>query len=188
MFPVDPREEPLMTRRMPLVLATALLATLAACGTTTTSDTTSPPAAAGPAGAPGMGEMEGMEGMEGMQHGSADGLQLWAVQSGPLGVVVTDGSGHLLYRSDRDAPATSTCTDACAAMWEPVVTAGAAPELLGVDPTTVATLARAGGAQQVTLGGWPLYRRVGEATGLTDTGANGADGVWFAVRPDGSKA
>jgi hypothetical protein len=58
----------------------------------------------------------------------------------------------------------------------------------GVDQTRIGTLDRPDGTQQVTLDGWPLYLRVGEAAGLAGTGANGTDGVWFAIAPTGEKA
>jgi Secreted repeat of unknown function len=53
--------------------------------------------------------------------GAVPAPTLYAVQTGPLGVVLTDGSGHLLYRSDADSadPPTSTCADACAETWIP---------------------------------------------------------------------
>jgi predicted lipoprotein with Yx(FWY)xxD motif len=124
----------------------------------------------------------------GSGHGGGGALELWAVQTEALGVVVTDGGGRLLYRRDGDTATSTTCVDACTESWAPVLSTGDGPELLGVDPSVVGTLARPDGAVQVTLGGLPLYTRVGEAAGLTDTGSNGTDGVWFAVRPDGTKA
>ena len=125
------------------------------------------------------------------QHGGAPGvLELWAVQTGPLGVVVTDGAGHLIYRSDKDSsqPPASACTDSCVTAWEPVVITQGPPVLLGVDESKVGTVARPDGGDQVTLAGWPLYRRAGEQPGLQTAGADGTDGVWFAVAPDGAKA
>lgn len=167
------------------------LVTAAACAALVACSSAPAPAALPPVTAETGSHSGHGGGHGGEQHGSGAALELWAVQSGPLGVVVTDGGGRLLYRSDRDgsAPPTSTCTGPCAATWEPVLaTAGQQPVLLGVDETKVGTVARADGAKQVTLGGWPLYRRAGEPGGLQDAGANGADGVWFAVGTDGAKA
>jgi predicted lipoprotein with Yx(FWY)xxD motif len=125
-------------------------------------------------------------------HGAGPvGMELWRVRTGPLGVVVTDGEGHYVYRSDRDRPdpPTSTCTDACAETWHPlVVEPGKEPVLLGIEPSTIGSLERADGTTQLTLAGWPLYLRAGEPGGLRDAGSNGADGVWFAITPDGGKA
>lgn len=116
---------------------------------------------------------------------------LYAVQTGPLGVVVTDGSGRLMYRSDDDSadPPTSACADACTDTWIPVTTAeGQEPELLGVDPGDVGTVTRDDGTRQLTLGGWPLYRFRDDAGTLDSIGQHGADGTWFAVTTTGEKA
>ena len=88
------------------------------------------------------------------------GLELYAVQTGTLGVVVTDGEGRVLYGSDGDQadPPQSHCTDACAQAWLPLtVPAGQEPQLLGVEATAVGRLARPDGSSQLTLGGWPVY-------------------------------
>jgi predicted lipoprotein with Yx(FWY)xxD motif len=178
--------------RVLLPVTAVALALLAACGSAPASPpspvTTDPHAGMDMSG----GSHDGMDmnGMQGMDMGGG-GLELWAVQTGPLGVVVTDGSGALIYRSDRDgnAPSVTNCTDACTATWQPVVEdADQPPSLLGVDETAIGTVARSDGTKQVTLAGWPLYRHVGDKSGLGDTGANGADGVWFAIKPDGGKA
>jgi len=128
-------------------------------------------------------------------HGSASGdsgqVVLWAVQSGPLGVVATDGAGRLIYRSDNDSanPPTSSCTGGCAETWHPlVVTSGQQPELNGIDKARVGTLTRPDATVQLTLGGWPLYLNRDDDGQLASTGANGADGTWFAVTPTGDKA
>lgn len=119
-------------------------------------------------------------------HGA--GVGLYAVQSGPLGVVTTDADGHIVYRHDADTPTSSACTGACAQVWLPIVVPpGAEPELLGVDPGDVGRLERPEGSQ-LTLAGWPLYHRADDDGGLTDAGEHGADGVWFAITPDGERA
>jgi predicted lipoprotein with Yx(FWY)xxD motif len=118
-------------------------------------------------------------------------VELWAVQSGPLGVVVTDGDGKPIYRYDRDGtkPPTSACTGDCTQQWPPVVLSGNnQPELDGVDPALVGTLQRPDGQRQLTLAGWPLYRHTGDDGGLSATYGNGADGAWFAISPNGGRA
>jgi predicted lipoprotein with Yx(FWY)xxD motif len=118
-------------------------------------------------------------------------LVLWAVQAGPLGKVVTDGDKHVLYRSDRDsnAPPVSRCTGGCTDTWEPVIAnLDKVPTLLGVNEDLVDVIIRDDGRPQLTLGGWPLYRRVGDDGGGVATESNGVDGVWFAIRPDGERA
>lgn len=124
-------------------------------------------------------------------HGSDPStLSLWAVQSGPLGVVATDGNGRVLYRSDADSasPPTSNCTGACTATWSPLLLAdGQELDLAGVPADRVGRLERPDGTTQVTLAGWPVYTRPDDDGTLRTTGANGADGTWWAVAPTGEK-
>lgn len=153
----------------PRLLAVAGLLALTACGV-------APPPAAPPGPGP-------------AAHGGA-AVGLYAVQSGPLGVITTDAEGHLLYRSDADTadPPASACTGGCTDTWIPlVVPGGAEPELLGVDEALVGRLPRAEG-DQLTLGGWPLYRHRDDDGGLLDAGRHGAEGTWFAITPAGGKA
>jgi predicted lipoprotein with Yx(FWY)xxD motif len=164
-----------------VALAAAALVGLAGCGSGSTPAPAPPAAPANPNGG----------GHSGHSGGAANGdLELWAVQTGPLGVVVTDGTGQLIYRFDRDgsAPSTSNCTGDCTATWQPVAAdLNKPPVLLGVDEDLVGVVTRADGTYQLTLGGWPIYRHLGTHTDET-TQANGTDGVWFAIRPDGDKA
>ncbi len=117
---------------------------------------------------------------------------LYAVQSAALGVVATDGSGRLMYRSDSDSadPSSSNCTGACTKTWIPVAAAAAGqePVLLGVDPALVGSIERSDGTVQLTLAGWPLYRHRDDDGTLGSAGRHGADGTWFAVTPTGDKA
>ena len=116
---------------------------------------------------------------------------LYAVQTGPLGIILTDGSGHLIYRSDADRadPPTSACTDQCLQTWIPVT---APPDqeldLAGVKEEQVGRMQRADGTSQLTLAGWPLYRNRDDDGSLATAGQNGADGTWFVVTPQGEKA
>jgi predicted lipoprotein with Yx(FWY)xxD motif len=118
-------------------------------------------------------------------------LGLYAVQTGKLGVVATDGVGHLLYRSDADSssPSTSNCQGDCAQTWIPVLlTQGQEPELLGVDPGIVGTVGRPDGSSQLTLGGWPLYINRDDDGYLQAPETRASAGTWFAVTPTGDKA
>jgi predicted lipoprotein with Yx(FWY)xxD motif len=94
-----------------------------------------------------------------------------------------------VYRFDNDSanPSQSTCFDACAELWEPVI-AGFGLEIDGggIDERQISTIDRPEG-EQVTLKGWPLYYfkddlRLGELAG------QGRGGLWFAVNPQGGKA
>jgi predicted lipoprotein with Yx(FWY)xxD motif len=129
----------------------------------------------------------GHSGMAGM--GSND-LELYAVQTGTLGVIVTDGEGRVLYGSDADQtnPPQSHCTDACAQTWLPLtVPAGQEPELLGVDQTTVGRVARPDGSSQLTLGGWPVYVNRSDDGQLKEATPGLQSQGWFAMSPTGTK-
>jgi predicted lipoprotein with Yx(FWY)xxD motif len=106
-----------------------------------------------------------------------------------LGAIVTDARGHPLYRFDEDTarPPVSHCYDQCAADWPPVLATSGTVTIQGLDQHLVATTTRADGSQQVTLGGWPLYRRAKDTIPGVAAG-QGDGGSWFAVAPDGSKA
>jgi predicted lipoprotein with Yx(FWY)xxD motif len=125
-------------------------------------------------------------------HGTSDPgkVTLYAVQTGELGVVTTDGNGRLLYRFDDDSssPPASHCTGECAQTWLPVVLAnGQQPDLLGVDPGNVGTVRRPDGSEQMTLAGWPLYVNKDDDGSLKEPAAT-ATGKWSAVTPSGDKA
>lgn len=171
---------PIWTARLSLVVAVAAAASGCA------AEAAAPPSAIPAQTAPDPSSGEQMDG-----HTAADEPVLYAVQSGPLGVVVTGGDGRLLYRSEADdtAPSISRCTAACSRLWQPfTVASGQQPVLLGVDPALVGTLIRSDGTTQVTLAGWPLYRDPADPGGLTDSGRHGENDQWFVVTPTGDRA
>jgi predicted lipoprotein with Yx(FWY)xxD motif len=104
-----------------------------------------------------------------------------------MGKVVTDAKGWVLYRFDEDTakPPTTNCSGTCAQVWPPVLTDGA-PTLQGIDGTLVGTVTRDDGAKQVTLGGWPLYRYVGDPKPGAWKG-QAVSGTWFVSAPNGKK-
>ncbi|MGK5551312.1 SCO0930 family lipoprotein [Actinomadura kijaniata] len=106
-----------------------------------------------------------------------------------LGKVVTDGEGRTLYRFDKDTarPSASSCEDACAKAWPPVLVGKAEPKVDGVDQNLVGKVRRPDGQWQVTLGGWPLYRYAKDAS-PGDVKGQGVNGTWFAAAPTGKKA
>jgi predicted lipoprotein with Yx(FWY)xxD motif len=101
-----------------------------------------------------------------------------------MGKVVTDAKNWILYRFNKDSanPPTTNCSGDCAAVWPPVLVDGS-PQLSGIEGD-VGTVTRADGGTQVTLGGWPLYRYVGDPKPGAWKG-QGVGGVWFVVAPDG---
>jgi predicted lipoprotein with Yx(FWY)xxD motif len=188
--PVCSRERPASVRSFAhrIVLATAgsaILLGAVACGggAAPAQDAATPPTSAA------MGDSGHAAGHGG--HGGGPAPSLFAVQTGPLGVVVTDGSGRLVYRSAADSanPPTSNCTGSCAQAWIPITTEpGQDLELAGVKKDLVGQIQRADGTTQLTLAGWPLYRNKDDDGSLTTSGHHGEDGTWFVVTPAGEPA
>ncbi|MCK2243080.1 MULTISPECIES: hypothetical protein [unclassified Crossiella] len=160
--------------RGPALAAIACAAALSAtaCG----GDAYSPGGGSGDNGAP-----------PSFQPGHESSL-MHARQVGALGQVITDHEGYTLYRFDKDTakPAKSNCADTCAVQWPPVLADGNF-QVEGIDPALVSTVERADGAQQVTVGGWPLYRFFQDAKPGESRG-HGKGGTWHAATPDGKKA
>jgi predicted lipoprotein with Yx(FWY)xxD motif len=115
------------------------------------------------------------------------GTILSANSTAQLGTVVVDGLGFILYRFDGDSaqPPTATCAGQCAESWEPVPAADPIT-IEGIDENAVGTVERPDGQIQLTIGGWPVYRHTADAPGAIH--GHGAEGAWFAIAPDGSKA
>jgi len=108
-----------------------------------------------------------------------------AATTGPLGVHLVDGAGRTLYLFDADSGGTSSCVDACATSWPPLITIGPPTADAGAAADKLATTARADGSMQVQYAGHPLYHFAGDQT-AGQTSGEGTDGQWWIVGPDGS--
>ncbi|MFF9136679.1 hypothetical protein ACF09G_03775 [Streptomyces albogriseolus] len=180
--------------RQRIVLATAagLASTLllAACGSSTDNASSTSPGSAATAGSdpamsapadsgdPGTGDMA-----------MATTTMLMAKDmGGGMGSMVTDDKGMALYRSDADQadPPMSMCTGECAKTWMPVMAQGDV-EMMGVEKSLVGSVDRSDGMKQLTLGGWPLYRYMGD-TKAGQMNGQAKDDKWFAVTPSGKKS
>lgn len=161
----------------PLALAVALLAS--GCTTTVTDPVAVPQ--------PDAGTVQNDLGRRSPEGGYwPKSVQLG--QNPELGSVVLDGQGFTLYRFDNDnpEPPTSTCTDECSSQWPPVLVSEKIT-FQNLDPATLGAVNRQDGTQQVTVGGWPVYRFADDEVPGQILG-QGAQGVWFAVAPNGGKA
>jgi predicted lipoprotein with Yx(FWY)xxD motif len=104
-----------------------------------------------------------------------------------MGNVVTDAKGWVLYRFDKDkaSPSKSNCVGDCAKIWPPLL-ADETLELSGVASSKVDTVEREDGGLQITIGGWPVYRYIGDKKPGSWKGQN-VGGAWFVVQKDGRK-
>ncbi|OLB77389.1 MAG: hypothetical protein AUI14_16405 [Actinobacteria bacterium 13_2_20CM_2_71_6] len=149
-----------MRARM-FLLGTALIASLAACGSGSghgANDTHSAAAAQTPAGI--------------------------KVGQSSLGPILTDQDGRTLYAFTKDKDGTSSCTDDCIATWPALASRQAVAVGAGADKALLSQTTRAEGTAQATYGNWPLYYYVGDV-GPGDVDGQGVDGVWFVVGADG---
>ena len=178
------------TRPLVAAAGVAALSLATACGSGATTPAAAPAAPVTVADTAAAQAAEGHSGHAGMAGMGSTDLELYAVQTGTLGVVVTDGEGRVLYGSDGDQtnPPQSHCTDACAQTWLPLtVPAGQEPQLLGVDETAVGRVARPDGSSQLTLGGWPVYVNRSDDGQLKQAAPDLQSQGWFAVSPAGAK-
>ncbi|MGW1504289.1 hypothetical protein ACWCQW_38250 [Streptomyces mirabilis] len=104
-----------------------------------------------------------------------------------IGRVVTDDKGMTLYRYDKDEanPSKWTCAGECTKTWIPVIVQDSV-QTMGVEKSLLGTVHR-NGMKQLTLGGWPLYRYVGD-TQAGQTNGQAKDKTWYAVTPSGTKS
>ncbi|MTD53968.1 SCO0930 family lipoprotein [Amycolatopsis pithecellobii] len=104
-----------------------------------------------------------------------------------LDTVLTDQNGMTLYLFTKDSkkPSKSTCDGDCAAKWPPLLAQGDV-KINGVDPKLVGKVRRADGTEQVTVGGWPMYR-FAKDTAPGQANGHAVGGTWFEVEPAGCK-
>ena len=107
------------------------------------------------------------------------GTTVMVVQKSSLGYVLAEANGQVVYTYAKDAKnGVPTCTGSCAATWPPVTgTPKAGPA--DTFPGTFGVVKGAGGVEQITYNGYPLYEFKG-ARPLSAAG-NGIGGVWHVV-------
>ena len=112
-----------------------------------------------------------------------------AIAKGKLGQMLVDPKGRTLYLFEADKGTTSTCYNACAQAWPPLLTSSAPNAGAGVNGADLGTTTRTDGAMQVTFHGHPLYYYVvdtkpGDISGqdLNQFGAK-----WYVLGPNGNK-
>ncbi|MBO0692779.1 MAG: hypothetical protein J2P58_07775 [Acidimicrobiaceae bacterium] len=111
-------------------------------------------------------------------------VTIMVVHNKTWGSVLALSNGDTLYRFVKDKKNHSTCTGKCAKVWPPVDLAAGQkhPNSKGVDD--LGTIKRAGGAQQVTYKGIPLYRFIGDkAPRQVHGNIKDAFGQWWTVNP-----
>ncbi len=104
----------------------------------------------------------------------------------PVGTVLIDGTGFVLYAFLSDNGGASPCVDACASVWPPLTGIGiGVADGVPVTPGKFTLVKRPDGTSQVAVNGHPLYRYSGDSQQGQASG-QGVGGVWFVVGPDGN--
>jgi predicted lipoprotein with Yx(FWY)xxD motif len=105
--------------------------------------------------------------------------------------VMVSKSAKSLYVFEREPKGGAPqCYGKCAKEWPPYLTSSGKLEAIGpmrFDTALLGTVARKGGALQVTYAGYPLYEYAHE--GVTETRGFMRDefgGLWYLIAPDGS--
>lgn len=109
--------------------------------------------------------------------------------SASLGTFLVGPDGKSLYLFEADTSSKSTCTDACAQGWPPLITNGSPVAGSGVTQSLLSTSQRADGTSQVVYNGHPLYYFAGD-TKAGDTNGEGSTAFgagWDVVSPAGDK-
>jgi predicted lipoprotein with Yx(FWY)xxD motif len=106
---------------------------------------------------------------------------------GGLGSIVIDRGLHTVYVFDKDSELTSSCYDACAERWPPMITQSGPIARDGIDVSKLGTIEREDGSMQVTYAGQPLYDYLGD-TAAAEANGNGIEafgGQWNVIRTSG---
>jgi predicted lipoprotein with Yx(FWY)xxD motif len=107
-----------------------------------------------------------------------------------LGTILAAGPKKLtVYMFEADKGTASSCSGACAKVWPPVTTSGAATAGAGAVSADLGTSKRADGTEQVTYKGHPLYfydddKDAGDAYGQ---GSKAFGASWYVLGPSGEK-
>jgi predicted lipoprotein with Yx(FWY)xxD motif len=146
-----------------LLLAPALAATLAACGTTNGT----------------------AEGGSGGAAASASGAVLSAATTS-LGPILVDANGFTVYMLTSDSRGHATCDAQCLNYW-PAVSAKSAPAHVAGVSAPIGSTALPGGGTTLTAGGLPLYTFIKDKSpgDVSGQGVKEFGGVWYAVSPSG---
>ncbi|HEX6487600.1 MAG TPA: hypothetical protein VF137_01840 [Candidatus Dormibacteraeota bacterium] len=119
---------------------------------------------------------------------SNPGLTLMSRNSS-LGQILVDNAGRTVYLFEADKAGASSCYDACAQYWPPVLTNGAPQSGTGLQAALLGTTQRKDGSTEVTYAGHPLYYFVADkqADDIKGQGLNNFGGSWYVLSADGTK-
>jgi hypothetical protein len=87
-----------------------------------------------------------------------------------------------------DTSGKSSCSGACAKVWQPVISSAVPHATGGVTAADLALITRSNGAKQVAYKGHPLYYFIADTGSGTTKGQgnNSFGGKWWLIAPSGS--
>lgn len=154
-----------MTYASLLVLATAVLLALAACG-------------------------GGSDSSAGGSTSSA-GATVSSQMVDGVGRVLVDSEGAALYAADQEANGKVVCTGSCTSIWKPLTVSGGMPTAGDGLDGKLGVMSRPDGSRQVTFDGRLLYTFAEDEDAGTVTGNGAADSfdgtsfTWHVATPTG---
>ncbi len=109
------------------------------------------------------------------------------LQPSKIGSFLADSKGRTLYLFVADKTSASTCYSACASLWPPLTTAGAANAGPGVLASLLGTAKRTDGTTEVTYHGHPLYYYAGDSKpgDITGQAISQFGAEWYVVAANG---
>ena len=126
----------------------------------------------------------------GLASGSTDSAAATvAIAKTKLGMILVDGKGRTLYDFVKDKGSMSTCYDACAALWPPLLTNGKPHAGHGVQAALLGTTKRHDGKLEVTYKHHPLYYYVADSKPgqTTGQGLNQFGAPWWVLSVAGKE-
>jgi predicted lipoprotein with Yx(FWY)xxD motif len=105
-----------------------------------------------------------------------------------MGTYLVGSSGRAIYLWAVDTSGKSSCSGACAKVWQPVISS-AVPHATGaVNASGLTLITRSDGAKQVAYKGHPLYYFIADkGSGTTrGQGTSSFGGKWWLIAPSGS--
>lgn len=120
---------------------------------------------------------------------AAEPVAIEVRESEPHGAYLVGKEEQSVYLFTGDRQNESTCYDACALAWPPVLTDAEPAAGEGLDPAKLGTIERKDGSMQVTYNSAPLYYFIQDSAAGDTTGQGnlGFGGAWHLVSPDGTK-
>ncbi len=121
--------------------------------------------------------------------GAAEPVTLEVRKTDPFGEHLVGKEQLSVYMFTGDRENESTCYDACALAWPPLLTEAEPVAGEGLDSAKLGTTERKDGSMQVTYNGAPLYYFIQDGAPGDTVGqsSQGFGGEWYLLKPDGEK-